>query len=259
MTSPRDSRVLAAYSDQGPRVRFHTWYRWRTCPFDRLERLIPRAGSVLDLGCGHGLLTLHLALSAPDRQVTGTDIDPDKLVVAAAAARAAGVDGRVVLHRSEDTGSVPGIEGGWDAIVCNDVLYLLGVDEATALVRNMAEALAPVGVVVLKEMADRPRWKAAVNHVQETLAVRALGITEGDRVDVVPVGMLVSALQESGCTVSVHDIAKGYPHAHVAVVGTVRDANSNAGVPTTGFWRTDRSDPDRLPRRNPSVPPDRHR
>ena len=71
--------------------RFHTAVRARTCPFAELETRTPRDGRVLDVGCGHGLLALVLAVGSPDRQVLGVDVDRDKLPSAEAAARRAGV------------------------------------------------------------------------------------------------------------------------------------------------------------------------
>jgi len=57
-----------------------------------IEAEVPRRGRVLDLGCGHGLFSLLLAATSPERQVTGVDVDGDKLGLARRAAEALGLD-----------------------------------------------------------------------------------------------------------------------------------------------------------------------
>ncbi len=69
--------------------------RWHTSPHRKLEADLPRRGRILEVGCGHGLLALHLALGVPERTVLGVDIDASKIEHARAAAVAAQVDDRV--------------------------------------------------------------------------------------------------------------------------------------------------------------------
>jgi O-methyltransferase involved in polyketide biosynthesis len=59
------------------------------------------------------------------------------------------------------------------------VLYLLDKAGQRALLKSCAAVLAPGGVLVVKDMATRPRWKARWNAVQEALSVRVLKITAG--------------------------------------------------------------------------------
>src|SRR5205085_11501425 len=67
-------RAIALY-DTAPRGdRFHVRARWWSAPLVDVERAAPVHGRILEIGCGHGLLSLYLALSAPGRHVTGVDI-----------------------------------------------------------------------------------------------------------------------------------------------------------------------------------------
>lgn len=213
------STALRAYRSLGPRLRMHVRWRWITCPFTELETMVPRRGRILDVGCGHALFPILLALNSPDRRIWGIDVDADKVRVATAAVRTAGVADRVqIRHHQADDRELPTVDGGWDAVVCTDVLYLLGTDRAIELVETMAAGLRPGGVMVLKEMDDQPAGKALVNRIQESLAVRVLRITAGDHVEVVALDRLVAALRSSGCSVGTVDLSHGYPHPHVAVL-----------------------------------------
>ena len=170
--------ALRAFRDLPVAARVHATVRWWSAPLPRVEAALPPAGRVLGIGCGHGLFSAYAALAAdrsgPGRSVVGVDIDADK--IALARRLAAGLDGVDLTFRVAESGAVP--VGPWDAIVIVDVLYLLPAAAQRALLTEAAGRLAPDGVLLVKEMSPTPRWKAAWNRGQETLAVSVLGITE---------------------------------------------------------------------------------
>jgi 2-polyprenyl-3-methyl-5-hydroxy-6-metoxy-1,4-benzoquinol methylase len=166
--------ALRAYRAAPPGDRLHVLVRWLSCPFPPIVEVLPSAGRVLEVGCGHGLFSGYLARRSPGLQVLGVDIDADKIAVAAASEPLA--SGRLDFAVG-DSGSVP--DGPWDAVVLVDVLYLLDEAAQRALLESCAASLAPGGVLVVKDMATRPRWKARWNALQEALSVRVLKITAG--------------------------------------------------------------------------------
>jgi len=207
-------RVLSLYRGAPAIVRAHVAVRWATCPFPAVAAQLPASGRILEVGCGHGLLSLFLAVSSSDRSITGIDVDEDKLAAAHAAAAGAGLDASFAAVAS---GALP--EGPWAGIAIVDVLYLLSVDDQAALLRSCAAGLGPGGVLVVKEMALVPRWKARWNTLQETAAVKILGITEGNELTFLPPAHLAAAMAEGGLTVRDRPIHRGYPHPHHLLVG----------------------------------------
>ena len=203
-SSPAE-RVLDAYSGLGRGDRFHVAMRWRSCPFPEVEAAVPRAGRVLEVGCGHGLLSLYLAATSTERTVVGVDIDAAKLVSARQAARAAGLP--VTFAET-----IP--DGSWDAITIVDVLYLLGEGPALDLLRELAAKLAPGGVLAVKEIDVRPRWKYQLARWQEIVATRITHITEGEGVAFVPPAVIDRTLTEAGLFVTRRSLARHslYPH-----------------------------------------------
>jgi 2-polyprenyl-3-methyl-5-hydroxy-6-metoxy-1,4-benzoquinol methylase len=166
--------ALRAYRKAPLGDRLHVVIRWLSCPFPQVVEALPVEGRVLEVGCGHGLFSAYLAQRRTGLQVHGVDIDEAKIAVAHASQLPAG--GRLQFAVAE-SGSVP--SGPWDAVVLVDVLYLLDEAAQRALLESCAAALAPGGVLVVKDMATRPRWKARWNAAQEALSVRVLKITEG--------------------------------------------------------------------------------
>jgi cyclopropane fatty-acyl-phospholipid synthase-like methyltransferase len=207
--------ALDSYREAPLRARVHVTGRWRSCPFAAVAEEVPAWGRILDLGCGHGLLAVHLALEAPGRRVTGVEVDADKLAVADAAATRAGV---TVELRLADGARVPA--GPWDGIVVVDVLYLLGEEEQRDLVTRLAGTLAPGGVLVVKEMRRRPAWKFAWVRLQELLAVKVLRITQGEGIHFAPDDALPRWMTDAGLEVTAdRPVDRGYPYPHRLVVG----------------------------------------
>ena len=178
---------------------------------------MPEAGRILDVGCGHGVFSAYLALQSERRQVLGIDLAEDKIFAARAAAGAAARKGRTNLAFAlANAEALP--EGPWDAIAVLDVLYLLEPQRQRSLLERCARALAPGGVLIVKEVAERPRWKAAWNRMQETLSVRILRITRGSRLNFLPPAQHAGWLAAAGLEVSEHRLDKGYAHPHHLIV-----------------------------------------
>ncbi|MGI9022500.1 MAG: class I SAM-dependent methyltransferase [Acidimicrobiales bacterium] len=210
-------QILPLYADAPPAVRAHVRLRWWTCPFRAVAAQLPRAGCVLEVGCGHGVFSLLAAVSGPERTVVGVDVDERKVPHARAATGRARSQGASVEITVAPPGELPA--GPWDAIVVVDVAYLL--DEATQrrLLAECAARLAPGGVLVVKEMALEPRWKFRWNQVQETASVRLLGITVGGKMTFVDPAEMGRWMAAECLDVRHLPLHKGYPHPHHLVVG----------------------------------------
>jgi cyclopropane fatty-acyl-phospholipid synthase-like methyltransferase len=202
---------------ESPLTRLHLALRWRTCPFRAVAERVPTAGTILDAGCGHGLFSLYLALTAPSRRVTGVDIDDDKLAVARRAAITAGVDDRVDF-RSVAPDWRP--DGCWDAVVEVDMLYLLGRARARDWIARAASVLAPGGRLVVKELDVIPEWKARWSEMQEVLATRVLRITEGEALELIPCDDVADAMRAAGLAVEVERLDRARLHPHYVAVAT---------------------------------------
>ena len=129
---------------------------------------------MLEIGCGHGLFSSFAALAGPARSVVGVDIDAAKIAQAQAARRRLpGVDLRFEVAPS---GAVPA--GPWDAIVVIDMLYLLPRAEQRRLLADAAAQLGAGRAVADQGDEPDPALEGGLEHLQETLAVSILGITE---------------------------------------------------------------------------------
>ena len=167
-------QALALYRDQSPGVRLHTFLRAWSAPLRAVVEALPREGRLLDVGCGHGLVANEAALRSPSLRVLGVDISEGKIASARASVGSrANVDFR--LAPLED---VP--ETGFDAVSLIDVLYLVPKASWSAFLSACRDRIAPGGLLVLKEIGTRPRWKFERLKLQEFMSTRILRITRGD-------------------------------------------------------------------------------
>jgi 2-polyprenyl-6-hydroxyphenyl methylase/3-demethylubiquinone-9 3-methyltransferase len=201
------------------RDRLHVAVRVALCPFRRLSGLVPPAGLIVDLGCGHGHFCLALAEAAPERRVVGVDPAMHKLSVAATVAgRAPNV---YFVGGSALSNPVP---GPCQAVLLVDILYLLSRAQQEQVLRDCYDRLAPGGTLLLKTMDARPRWKAALNRIEEWLAVRVLCITLGgeEAFSFRPLSEWAALCEEIGFETSTLSLDRGYYHPHGAIVGVRR-------------------------------------
>lgn len=202
-------QVQAAYRGAARIERLHVTGRLRSCPIAAVEAATPRSGRILDFGSGHGAVSLYLGLSAPDRQITGVDVDGEKVMDARAAAKTAELD---IEFDEVEPDYRP--TGEWDAIVVVDVLYLLGRATAFEVLDAAARSLAPGGVLVIKEIDTQPRWKYRLAASQEFVSTKVLRITEGSRVEFLEPAAIDERLRASGLSVEHHPCHRGRIHPH---------------------------------------------
>lgn len=164
-----------AYEGEPLTTRAHVVARALSCPFGPLIDRFPTRGTLLDVGCGHGLL-INLLARDPSRcglRLVGIDHDAAKIERARRTALS-GVDFSTRALNSLSTAA-------FDAVSIVDVLYTVKRQVWGEILGGCFRALRPGGRLIVKEVADRPRWKYWAIMAQETLSVTLFGITKGDR------------------------------------------------------------------------------
>jgi len=173
MTSVR--AAWRAYRGEGLPTRLHVVVRALTCPFSPLLDRFPCKGAVLDVGCGHGLL-INLLSRDPSRRalkICGIDHDSAKIE----RARRVALPGVEFSTRGLDSFQ----EASFDAVSIFDVLYTVRKEVWSEILGGCSRVLRHGGLLIVKEVVDRPRWKYWAIMAQETLSVTLFGITKGDR------------------------------------------------------------------------------
>ena len=218
--TPAARRVMELWADADRVGRLHTTARWWSAPFTELELEVPLAGDILEIGCGHGVFTTYLAITSTARRVVGVDIDAAKIAQATDVIADLEPGEAQLRFETVPSGTVPHIDGGWRSIVFADVLYLLGRDRRRALLAECVGALAPGGLLVIKEVDTRPFVKARLAQLQELIATKVLRITDGHTLEFASMDELSALLVDLGLSTMSKRIDRGYLHPHCVVLGT---------------------------------------
>ena len=167
-------QALSLYRNQSIGARLHTRLRDWSAPLDAVVQALPRDGTLLDVGCGHGLVSNEVALRSPLARVLGIDLSETKV---ASARKSVGARTNVEFRQAA-LEEVP--ESGFDAVSLIDVLYLVPEGSWTSFLSACREKLRPGGIFVLKEVGTEPWWKFERLKLQEFMSTRILRITKGD-------------------------------------------------------------------------------
>jgi 2-polyprenyl-6-hydroxyphenyl methylase/3-demethylubiquinone-9 3-methyltransferase len=144
--SPSFTGYLSRYQGISLGTRLFLTLRWRLTPYLAMAKHLPREGKILDLGCGHGLLSLALAMENPMRQVHG--IDHDEARVQAANAAASGIP-----NLSFQTGNVLNPPAGpYAGIAMIDVMHYFEPSLQEAIFQQAFDSLEPRGCYIVREV-----------------------------------------------------------------------------------------------------------
>ncbi|MEK6609017.1 MAG: class I SAM-dependent methyltransferase [Myxococcota bacterium] len=103
-------------------------------------------GTVLDVGCGFGFVSLSIAVARPSLSVIGVDPDPRRVRVATRAA--GGLANVSFVCADARSYEYPRCR----AVVFFDVLHHLRIPDQDAVLRRVGEAIEPGGVLVVFEV-----------------------------------------------------------------------------------------------------------
>ncbi len=114
--------------------------------YGHLHELIPRHATVLDLGCGYGMMDYTLAMCSSGRTITGVDYDEEKVEIAAHNFYAK----RLNIHFEKGDIRTYAITNH-DVFLLYDSLHYLQREDQVALLDKCAQGLNPGGMIIIRE------------------------------------------------------------------------------------------------------------
>jgi ubiquinone/menaquinone biosynthesis C-methylase UbiE len=214
MRSDTVRRIIAAYDD--PIVRAYCAVRFvilRQRFLDEIGQYLPERGEVLDIGCGFGLFSLYYAATAPRRFLRGVDVNGRRIVLARRAAARLGIEN--VAYAEGDARDFKA-DGEVSAAYMLDIVHHIPPATVPPLLRRLRRALAPGGLLLVKDVDTRPapkRWFTWL--LDKAMAPRTpVRYWSG--------AALSAALEAAGFRVRRHLMVDVLPYPHVLYVAEAR-------------------------------------
>lgn len=143
------ARLIRNYIFKGPVLE---WYcRVKTAlenNYELFDRLMPKTGKIVDVGCGYGFLPYMLMFKGRQREILGVDYDEEKIAVADNC-----VDKSSKLSFAVGDVTVYDFPQA-DGFVISDVLHYLREEQQIQVIDNCVSKLNKGGVLVIRD-ADK--------------------------------------------------------------------------------------------------------
>jgi len=152
----------------GPPVRRKIQHlRPYNCPLEVLLSLVPDDGSVLDIGCGCGILLGLAALSG--KAISAIGIDTAAASIQTAVAMQSALDpklpARLAFRKIRALDDWP--DGKFDMVSLIDVMHHIPPAKQAATFQAAAARVKPGGILLYKDMVRRPLWRAWLNRLHD--------------------------------------------------------------------------------------------
>lgn len=140
-------------------IRAYSVFRFtilRQIFLEEIGQYLPTSGRILDVGCGFGLFSLYFAHCEKEREIVGIDLDAHRIGYAQESARRLGL-ANVSYHVADAADEEP--PGEFDAIYLLDLVHHLPQAAVPGFLARLRAHLRAGGVLVVKDVEDRPHWR----------------------------------------------------------------------------------------------------
>lgn len=194
LLTPADVAGLARalYTRGSPVMRAMQHYRPYISPFEVLLQSVPPGSRVLDIGCGGGLFLGLLARTGRIRRGLGIDTSERAITVASEMTARLPADHGVRFEAR--SAALPLPSEGYDVVTLLDVMHHIPPEHQRAVLEKALRCVEPGGLVIYKDMALRPWWRAQANRLHDLLIARQW-------IHYLPLQQALAWAQAAGCTV----------------------------------------------------------
>jgi len=135
--------------------------------YSLIHEIVPGKGTITDIGCGYGFMSVMLALTSDQRLITGFDYDEDKIITA--------------QNCTEDLTNLKFVQGditglqlpASDVFLLMDVLHYMSEDKQITLLKRCFESLNPNGIIVVRDADADLKKRTTGTKITEFFSTRS--------------------------------------------------------------------------------------
>lgn len=186
-----------------------TKLRFWDAPFREIEIVVPRAGKIVDLGCGDGVFTNCFALTGPQRMLTGIELNKERIVEADKGLKNTRFIHADVLKKNFFQPDV--------FLMIHLLHHLLSRTDQEKLIKKCSKTLKKGGKLVVVEVDVKPTFKYLVSWLTDHFVVPILfeGKIFESKIYFRKKEEWLKVLKENGFSCKVVSAEKGKPFSHV--------------------------------------------
>jgi 2-polyprenyl-3-methyl-5-hydroxy-6-metoxy-1,4-benzoquinol methylase len=175
------------------------------CPFELIVPHVPAGAAVLDVGCGAGLFIGLLADSGRISSGLGFDSSGSAIGLARQMAKNLSANAVVTFRQIDARAEWP--SETFDVVSLVDVLHHVPVQSQLSVLSQAIARVRPGGLLLYKDMAERPYWRALFNRIHDLLLAR-------EWIHYLPIARVEQHLLAQGMTQVSSGSAARYWYAH---------------------------------------------
>jgi 2-polyprenyl-3-methyl-5-hydroxy-6-metoxy-1,4-benzoquinol methylase len=188
--------ILQKYKDH----RIYVRLRWRLCPYEQIEGLAPEDGTIVDIGCGCGILANLMHLKQKKRKIIGIDSSAKRIAIA----KESNSEINFLLSQADNLEIKH-----FDAAVMSDFLHHIEYKTQIKLLKKIYKRINKNGILLIQEICYRPFWKYIAVWFADFI------LNPGKRAYYRKAEEMVSLLSKIGFNVEISKADKGLPLSDV--------------------------------------------
>jgi SAM-dependent methyltransferase len=145
------ANLINLYSSCGIYVRLYAKLRSQWILLSRIIDFLPKDGTIIDLGCGYGLLANYLSIRLKDAQIIGVDLNPKRIENAKKTVK----DRKNIEFLLKDFTKLELFS--CSGVVLTDVLHHLPLGDQDSLLKAIYNKLDEDGILIILEVNPSER------------------------------------------------------------------------------------------------------
>lgn len=204
----RAEKIIKLYESNDFSGTFTKIRLW-DAPFKQIEKLVPKKGLIIDLGCGDGIMSNYLAIEDPKRKIIGIELNKGRIKVADKGLKNTKFISGDILKKDVPSADI--------ILLLHVFHHLLSFNEQELLIKKIYQKLKKNGKLIIAEIDTKPFLKYWFTYLVDVVVVPILfeGKIFSEKIFYRSEKEWMNLLTNNGFKCKVVSMEKGKPFSHI--------------------------------------------